>query len=85
MITEEKFCQYINYIQFLLTLVDEDRKVPHIRGILKEIRKSFPVDENGFCEIEHYCFDLSFGKPTHESIYENPSELYQRLIILNKK
>jgi hypothetical protein len=85
MITEEKFCDYINYIQFLLTLVDENRSQPHIRAIIKKIQESFPIDENGHCEISHYCFDLNFGKPTPDGEYESPQELYERLTILNKQ
>lgn len=80
MITKEKFVQYINYIQFLVNLVDEDQKQPHIKSILKHIQKTFPVDENGHCEVTHYCFELNFGKPNIEGTYESPQELYDRLI-----
>lgn len=79
MITKEKFVQYINYIQFLVTLVDEDRKQSHIRSILKHIQKSFPIID-GHCEVSHYCFELNFGKPSLDGPCELPQELYERLI-----
>ncbi len=54
MITQEKFVNYIEYIKFLLVLVDDDKNHNHIKSIVKEIEKSFPKDENGFSEIEFY-------------------------------
>jgi len=80
MITEEKFVQYINYIKFLLTLVDIDKEQKHIKSIIKHIQKSFPKDKKNHCEVEHYIFDLNFGKPSLDSEYENPNQLYKRLI-----
>ena len=79
MITKEKFVQYINYIQFLVNLVDEDRKQPHIKAILNHIRKYFPPTD-GHCEVYHYCFEQNFGKPSPEGPYESPQDLYERLI-----
>jgi hypothetical protein len=40
----------------------------------------FPRDENGFCEIEHYCFFTNFGKENSESEYISPEMLYNKLI-----
>lgn len=39
------------------------------------LRKSFPKDADGHCELEHFCFVLDFGKHTNESA----DELYDRL------
>lgn len=33
-----------------------------VQALMKLLRIYFPKDENGFCEIEHYCFILEFGK-----------------------
>lgn len=33
-----------------------------IRATIKLLQVFFPKDENGFCEIEHYCFDMNYGK-----------------------
>ena len=32
-----------------------------IRATIKLLQVFFPKDENGFCEIEHYCFYMNFG------------------------
>lgn len=48
-----------------------------IKGILDLLRYFFPRDEDGFCELEHYCFDLDFGK-TGEEI-ESIGAFYDRL------
>jgi hypothetical protein len=49
----------------------------YLEVIMSMLRVSFPKDVNGFCEIEHYCFQLNFGKVGEE--YESPFELYDRL------
>jgi hypothetical protein len=45
--------------------------------VLDLLKESFPADKEGFCEIEHYCFEKDFGKVGDE--YESPEELYDRL------
>jgi len=50
------------------------------RSIISLLQVWFPIDENGFCEIEHYCYDNNFGKPTIESEYITPEMLYDKLI-----
>ena len=47
--------------------------------ILKLLQVHFPKDENEHCEIESWCFYRNFGKPTHDSEYESPEQLYERL------
>ena len=49
------------------------------KKIIELLRIWFPVDENGFCEIETYCFQMNFGKPTPDSEWETPGMLYERL------
>jgi hypothetical protein len=44
----------------------------------------FPKDENGFCEIAHYCFFTNFGKENLESEYITPEMLYDKLIKIQK-
>jgi hypothetical protein len=77
MIKKEKFCEYINYINFLTNLVDEDKKHKHIVSIMNFLHTFFPRDEDGFSEIEHHCLFLNFGKLAED--YESPEELYERL------
>lgn len=52
-------------------------------ALFKILQHIFPP-EKSHCEIEHYCFNLNFGKPTPESEYESPKELYDRLIKYRK-
>ena len=85
-ITLEKFVSYINYIQFRLTLVDDDSGHKEIKSIIKKIRESFPIDDKGFCHVEFYCFFENFGKHSNESeVTETPEQLYYRLLELNSK
>ena len=49
----------------------------YLKALMSLLRVHFPVDENGFCEIEHYCFVIDFGRNGDE--YESVEELYERL------
>ncbi len=48
-----------------------------INALMKLLRFHFPKDEEGFCQIEIYCFVIEFGK-TEEGII-SPEELYDSL------
>lgn len=50
----------------------------YLKVIMSLLRLHFPVDVDGFCELEHYMFVLDFGKVGEE--YESPEELYDRLV-----
>lgn len=50
-------------------------------AILELLRMSFPKDEDGHCEIEHYCYCTNFGKVGDE--FESAEELYDRLCFEN--
>ena len=76
MITEERFCKNINLMHLATISGNEDILIKILRGL----HNYFPKDENGFSEIEHYCFDNNFGKPNPESDYETVENLYKRLI-----
>jgi len=54
-----------------------------ITSIMSLLHIHFPKDENGFCEIEHYCFIIDFGKGSEEII--TAEELYDNLISNLKK
>lgn len=49
-----------------------------IKGILDLLRLWFPRDADGFCELEHYCFDLDFGRGAAE--IETTEIFYYRLV-----
>ncbi|MEO0037326.1 MAG: hypothetical protein RIQ59_537 [Bacteroidota bacterium] len=45
-----------------------------INSVFEMLRVWFPVDEKGFCEIEHFCYVCDFGKigdySTTEALWE---------------
>ena len=49
------------------------------KEIIKLLRIWFPVDDDGFCELEHFCWFLEFGKVENISI----EEFYERLTTKN--
>jgi hypothetical protein len=54
-----------------------------IKTIMKLLQVFFPRDKDGFCEIEHYCYYLEFGRIGDEELI-TPENLYDRLMS-NKK
>lgn len=51
-----------------------------IKAVIRLLREWFPVDENGFCEISHYCWELNFGKHGDNEVI-TAGDLYDRLLI----
>lgn len=49
------------------------------KAIISLLRIDFPKDETGFCEIDHYCFTLNFGKMSNEENFESLEQFYDRL------
>lgn len=50
-----------------------------IKSAIMLLHIFFPKDENGYSEIEHYCFILEFGRIDSEYLI-TAEELYDRLI-----
>jgi hypothetical protein len=50
----------------------------YLKALMKMLRIFFPKDEDGFCEIEQYCYVINFGKNGDE--YESIEEFYDRLV-----
>lgn len=55
----------------------------YLVSLMSLLRLHFPVSEDGFCEIEHYCHVLDFGKLGEA--YESPESLYDRLVSIENK
>ena len=51
------------------------------KKIIDLLRIWFPVDEDGFCDIEFHCFFLDFGKLDNTS----SEDLYKKLVWKMKK
>ena len=53
-------------------------------AIIQLLQVFFPKDENGFCEISHYCFDMNFGKIEGMELI-TPEDLWDRLVYGEKE
>lgn len=49
-----------------------------VKTAISLLQVQFPRDKEGFCEIEHYCFDMNFGKIGND-ILVTPEDLWDRL------
>lgn len=80
MIGFDEFDRMINKLFDMAILRDMgiDIDLVLIEGIKAELRVYFPVSLEGFCEIEHYCYYLDFGKGCDS--YESILEFYERLL-----
>ena len=50
-----------------------------VKQLISLLQMYFPRDKEGFCDIEHYCFELNFGK-CGEQEFITAEDLYRRLI-----
>lgn len=50
-----------------------------IKQLISLLQMYFPRDKEGFCDIEHYCFELNFGKCGDQELI-TAEDLYYRLI-----
>lgn len=73
MITLERFEKNINLAHLAYISGNDDV----VLKIIKALLVFFP---DGKDDLEHYCFDNNFGKPTPESEYDTIEDLYERLI-----
>lgn len=39
-----------------------------VKSIMSLLHIHFPKDEDDFCEIEHYCFVIEFGKADNQEV-----------------
>lgn len=81
MISKETFIDTINFLDVMMKKEKRERETNLcIRNIFTLLFYVFPDHEKAKEEIEHYCFQTNFGKPSPEAEYESPGELYERLI-----
>lgn len=50
-----------------------------VKQLISLLQMYFPRDKEGFCDIEHYCFELNFGKCGEQELI-TAEDLYRRLI-----
>ena len=58
--------QQAQALSVALKVVDDNiptyNNYPLVKSIISLLQIHFPKDSNGFCMIEHFCFELNFGK-----------------------
>ena len=50
-----------------------------IKQLISLLQMYFPRDKEGFCDIEHYCFELNFGKCGNQELV-TAEDLYYKLV-----
>ncbi|MGL4971636.1 MAG: hypothetical protein ACRC6H_00685 [Culicoidibacterales bacterium] len=50
-----------------------------VKQLISHLQIFFPRDKDGFCEIEHYCFDMNFGKIGDQELV-TVEDLWYRLL-----
>lgn len=71
--TKEKFVKNMGVLHLATVTGDEDI----VKRLFKGILAHFP---NNKADLEHYVYDLNFGKPSSDSECEDYETFYQRLI-----
>ena len=95
LLTQEHFVSTIEAIRMQLhkdyayadavsTLFNTDSIGPYdnsllVKQLISLLQMYFPRDKEGFCDIEHYCFELNFGKCGDQELI-TAEDLYRRLI-----
>ncbi len=95
LLTQEHFVSTIDAIRMQLhkdyayadavsTLFNTDSIGPYdnsllVKQLISLLQMYFPRDKEGFCYIEHYCFELNFGKCGDQELV-TAEDLYYRLI-----
>lgn len=81
MIDKETFIDTINFLE---VVSKKPKKDPETTLFTKKIFTLLPCcfddREKAKEEIEYYCFFSNFGKPSPESEYITPDQLYEKLI-----
>lgn len=84
MITKETFCEVIEHLrqqvykdrkfgEAIQEMFGSGSRCSYaddllVQAIVKLLQIHFPKDADGFCEIEHYCFIIEFGKIDSDTI-----------------
>lgn len=91
---QEQVCKDIAASNAISQVFDTDAVYDNsllVKALIKLLQVYFPKDENGFCEIEHYCFDMNFGKIqdqeliTAEDLWDRINETKFKFEIVGRK
>lgn len=81
----QQLCKDIAYADAVSSIYNTDSIGPYdnsllVKQLISHLQLFFPKDEKGFCEIEHYCFDMNFGKIGDQELI-TAEDLWDRLTI----
>lgn len=85
MIDKNTFIDTINLLEVSIKTKNNDLKsIFLIKKIFTLLSLFFSNNKDAFLEIQHYCYEINFGKPFPDSEYITPGELYENLLETNK-
>jgi hypothetical protein len=81
MIDKNTFIDTINLLEVAIKSEDNDEKsVFLIKKIFTLLSLFFAKNPEAISDIEDYCYLMNFGKPSPDSEYVTPGELYESLL-----
>lgn len=81
MIDKETFIDTINFLEIVVKKdTKEEEEILFIRRLFALLPFCFRDKVKAKIQIEEYCFYNNFGKPSLDSEYTTPGELYEELI-----
>lgn len=81
MIDKETFINTINFLEVMIRKEKNDQETElYLKNIFNLLYLFFPDPASAKLEIEHYCFDINFGKPSMDAEYITPGDLYEKLL-----
>lgn len=80
MISKETFIDTINLLEVMVKKTkNSEETILLIKKIFTLLPLSFIDPDQTKADIEEYCFCSNFGKPSMDSEYITPGELYEKL------
>ncbi len=81
MFTKNTFIDTINLLEVAVKSEKQDQITAFlIKNTIQLLALFFPENPEAILRIQEYCFEMNFGKPSLDSEYINPEELYESLL-----
>ncbi len=81
MFNKNTFIDTINLLEVAIRSEREDLiTAVLIKNMILLLSLFFPEKPEAILRIQEYCFEMNFGKPSPDSEYINPGELYESLL-----
>jgi hypothetical protein len=80
MFSKNTFIDTINLLEVAVRSEREDQITSFlIKNTILLLSLFFPENPEAILRIQEYCFEMNFGKPSPDSEYINPDDLYESL------